>query len=228
MKRILGIDSSIPRGSVALLEHDRILSQQSFAGSASFSSCLLLMVDEVLSEAGVELEHVDAFGVTTGPGSFTGLRVGLSLVKGLVLATEKPFAGVDTLLAVAACVAPTPLPVCAILDARKKEVYCAFFRYQSGCLNRIAPDRTLSPKQLCNAITEPTVFIGSGLETYGDYFSDALQSRYLSNPDLTDTTVAASTARLARNRMNGLEDLDALTLNYVRKPEAELNLSRNL
>ena len=226
MKRILGIDSSIPRGSVALLEHDHIISQKSLAGSASFSGCLLLMLDEVLSEAAVCLEDVDAFSVTTGPGSFTGLRVGLSLVKGLVLATDKPFAGIATLEAVAACAAPGPEPVCAVLDARKKEVYCAFFKFAAGRLTRTAPDRTLAPMDLCREITEPTVFIGSGLETYGGFFSGQLKSRFIGNPVVTDQTVAASTARLARDGLKEQANLDALTLNYVRKPEAELNLLR--
>ncbi len=185
------------------------------------------MVDEVLSEAGVELEDVDAFSVTTGPGSFTGLRVGLSLIKGLVLATEKPFAGVATLEALAACAKPVSEPICALLDARKKEVYCAFFRYEAGRIVRTSPDRTLSPAQLCGEVTEPTVFIGSGLETYGGFLASELKSRFIRNQEVPHRTVAASAARLAQNCVVEPSRLNDLTLNYVRKPEAELNLSRN-
>ena len=80
------------------------------------------------------LERVDGFCVTTGPGSFTGLRVGVSLIKGLVLATEKPFWGINTLEAYANLVKPVSQPICPVLDARKKEIYTARFKYTEGTI----------------------------------------------------------------------------------------------
>ena len=99
--KILGIDSSIPQGSVALLENERVLAQANIQENSTYSDQILGVVDRVLGETGTHLEGIDGFCLTVGPGSFTGLRVGASLVKGLVLAPEKPFVGVDTLEAIA-------------------------------------------------------------------------------------------------------------------------------
>ena len=113
--RILGIDSSSPDCSVALLDNQKILAQRRGSRRSSFSDQLLPMVDEVLSSAGTGLDNVDGFAVATGPGSFTGLRVGLSLIKGFILATEKPFASVDTLEAMAALVPPTNFAISVLI-----------------------------------------------------------------------------------------------------------------
>lgn len=226
MMRILGIDSSVPQGSVALLQNDHIIAETSLNnGSGNHSDSLLRMVDEVLSGAGYSLEDVDGFGVTTGPGSFTGLRVGVSLVKGFVLVRKKPFMGIGTLEAVSACAESTGHQVCAILDARKKEVYCALFNYESDKLKRSTPDRVIAPEELCEMISEPTVFIGSGLEAYGEYFSNRLGSLFIDNSLATRHSVAASAALLARPYLqnNPCFDLGELKIKYVRKSDAELN-----
>ena len=260
MMRILGIDSSVPQGSVALLENNHIISETYLnKSSGNHSDGLLRMVDEVLSGAQYQLRDIDGFSVTAGPGSFTGLRVGVSLVKGFVLATEKPFKGIDTLEAVSACAEPTGHPICAILDARKKEVYCAFFRYEGnrmsdpaasgrgirqefsfkrvashGELNplvglkRSTPDRAMRPEEVCAMVSEPTVFIGSGLEPYGDYFSRRLGSLFVDNSNAIRHSVAASAALLAKPHLENHPcfDLGELKIKYVRKSEAELNFTK--
>ena len=180
--KILGIDSSIPQGSVALLEHERVLAQANIQENSTYSDQILGVVDRVLGETGTNLEGVDGFCLTVGPGSFTGLRVGASLVKGLVLATEKPFVGVDTLEAIALLGTSTKNQICAILDARKKEVYSARFRLTEGTLERLSPDRAMPPEELCQEVTEPTVFVGSGLDTYSDLLSSQLESNFLLAP----------------------------------------------
>jgi tRNA threonylcarbamoyladenosine biosynthesis protein TsaB len=226
MMRILGIDSSVPQGSVALLENDQIISEKLLdKSSRNHSDGLLKMVDEVLSESEYRLRDIDGFSVTCGPGSFTGLRVGVSLVKGFALATEKPALGVGTLEALSASIKPTDRPICAILDARKKEVYCAFFRYEGNRIIRTTPDEAMSPEDLCQTVSEPTVFTGSGLETYGEFFSGRLGSFYINQSKTIAHSVGASAAFLARPHLesNPGFDLDKLTIKYVRKSEAELN-----
>jgi tRNA threonylcarbamoyladenosine biosynthesis protein TsaB len=225
--RILGIDSSVQQGSVALLENDQIISKTSLEqGSGNHSDGLLKMVDEILSEAQYKIRDLDGFSVTRGPGSFTGLRVGVSLVKGFVLAEEKPVQGIDTLEAVAACLEPAGYPICAILDARKKEVYCAFFKHEGNKLKRSTPDKVISPEELCAMVSEPTVFIGSGLTTYGEFLSGRLGSWFIDNSKAIKRSVAASAALLARPHLenNPCFDLGELKIKYVRKSDAELNL----
>jgi len=258
--RILGIDSSAPQSSVALLENNHIITEKTLNNvSGNHSHGLLRMVDEVLSGTLYQLEDIDGFSVTAGPGSFTGLRVGVSLVKGFVLATGKPFKGIDTLEAVSKCAKPTQYQICAILDARKKEVYCAFFIYDGNRmsgpaasgrgtppefsfkraasheelnplveLKRSTPDRVMLPEELCEMVSEPTVFIGSGLEPYGEYFSRRLGSLFIENPSANGHSVAAGAALLARPHLENSPcfDLGELKIKYVRKSEAELNYTK--
>lgn len=223
--RILGIDSSSPECSIALLENEKILSQASGGRNSSYSDHLLKMVNGVLYKAGLALNDIDGFAVTTGPGSFTGLRVGVSLVKGFILAAEKPFVGVDTMEAMAALASPTDFQICPVLDARKGEVYNAIFYRRKDRLIRISENSVAPPEKLCAEITEPTIFLGSGLAAYRRLFSEKLGPLFEENEENNDHSVAASAAVLASGRFEEKNsyDLSSLKINYVRKSEAELN-----
>jgi tRNA threonylcarbamoyladenosine biosynthesis protein TsaB len=220
---ILGLDASTPKGSVALLDGQCIIAES--ISSSTFADQFLVMVDEVLKEIEGGLERVDGFCVTTGPGSFTGLRVGVSLIKGLVLATDKPFWGINTLEAYANLVKSASQPICPVLDARKKEVYTARFKYTGEHVSRVTPDQAVSPQELCDLIQEPTIFLGGGLEPYGETLSSKLGDSFIDQAQIKNQTVAASAAQIAFNQFRDSPsfDLDTLTIHYVRKPEAELN-----
>ena len=221
---LMGIDSSTPQASIALLKDGQVLAQAEVDVGATVSNQILFLIDEVLTSSGVNLMDLDGFCLTTGPGSFTGLRVGASTLKGLILATSKPFVKVDTLEALALQAVPTGNKICAILDARKKEVYTAHFFWNDGVLKRLTPDRALTPNQLCQEITDPTVFIGNGLDSYGSLLTSQLGGKFISNQNKCTDTVAACAARLAENRFKNKKttNLDELTIKYVRKSEAEL------
>ena len=103
---ILGIDTSSPTGSVALVDNDYVISEALLNSSQRYSDKLLIEVDAVFNSSKIKLNQIDVFVITTGPGSFTGLRVGMSFLKGLILATQKPFASVNTLDAYAETVQP--------------------------------------------------------------------------------------------------------------------------
>ncbi len=224
--RLLGIDSSQPSGSVALLQDQNILSQQINRNPESRANPALALVDAVLSESATELKTLDGFAITTGPGSFTGLRVGISLIKGFVLSLEKPFVGISTLEALAATVSPdAPGVICPVLDARKKEIYTALFKYEEGRLVRLAEDAVCSPEDLCRTVSQPTLFLGNGLDTYKNYLQDHLGERMVSGDGFIQCCPAAGAARLATQRFLKEKsfDLNTLQINYIRKPEAEIN-----
>ena len=220
---ILGLDASTPKGSVALLNGECIIAES--ISSSTFADQFLVMVDEVLENIEGGLERVDGFCVTTGPGSFTGLRVGVSLIKGLVLATDKPFWGINTLEAYANLVKPASQPICPVLDARKKEVYTASFKYIGEHLSRVTPDQAVSPQELCEQTQEPTIFLGGGLEPYGETLSSKLGDSFIAQAQIKNQTVAASAVQIAFNQFRNSPsfDLDTLAIHYVRKSEAELN-----
>ena len=221
---LMGIDSSIPQASIALLKDGQVLDQAEVGTNATASNQVLFLIDKVLSSSGVTLQDLDGFCLTTGPGSFTGLRVGASILTGLLLATSKPFVKIDTLEALALQAMPTSNKICAILDARKKEVYTASFCGNGDILERLTPDRTLTPSQLCQEIKEPTVFVGTGLNSYYSLLSTQLGENFIPTQSECADTVAACAARLAENCFENKKTthLDKLTIKYVRKSEAEL------
>ena len=221
---LMGIDSSIPQASIALLKDGKVLNQAEVGTNATASNQVLFLIDKVLTSSGVNLQDLDGFCLTTGPGSFTGLRVGASILKGLLLATSKPFVKIDTLEALALQAMPTSNKICAILDARKKEVYTASFCGNGDVLERLTPDRALTPSQLCQEIKEPTVFVGTGLDSYGALLNTQLGGKFIPMQSECADTVAAYAARLAQNCFENKKtsNLDELTIKYVRKSEAEL------
>ncbi len=223
--KILGIDTSSPSGSVALLENGHVVFESLLDSSPAYSDKLLTEVDSVLHRSKTKLNEIYGFVITTGPGSFTGLRVGMSLLKGFILATEKPFASVNTLDAYAETVQPGPYAICPVLDARKKEVYTALFNTKNGPCARETSDQAIAPRNLCDQIKQPTAFVGNGLEVYRELFSSCLKKNFVDKVPMKKLTVAASAGLIAlRDLEKNLHyDLDCLTINYVRPSEAELN-----
>lgn len=226
--RILGIDTSSPTGSVALVDNDDVISESLLNSSKNYSDKLLIEVDAILNSSKTKLNQIDGFVITTGPGSFTGLRVGMSLLKGLILATQKPFASVNTLDAYAETVQPGPYAICPVLDARKKEVYTALYNSKNGLCVRETPDQAITPMELCDQIKKPTAFVGNGLVAYRELLSSRLRKKYMHNAPLKKLTVAASAVLIASRdfKKNLQNNLDSLTINYIRPSEAELNYNR--
>ena len=149
----------------------------------------------------------------------------MSLLKGLVMATEKPFVSVNTLDAYTETVKPGAYLICPVLDARKKEVYTALFNYNNDIYQRKTPDQAITPAKLCNQMNQPTVFVGNGLEAYKDLFASCLKDNFVHNSPMKNLTVAASAGLIAlRNLKKNLNyNLDSLMINYIRPSEAELN-----
>ena len=226
--RILGIDTSSPTGSVALVDNGDVISESLLNSSKNYSDKLLIEVDAILNSSKTKLNQIDGFVITTGPGSFTGLRVGMSLLKGLILATQKPFASVNTLDAYAETVQPGPYAICPVLDARKKEVYTALYNSKNGLCVRETPDQAITPMELCDQIKKPTAFVGNGLVAYRELLSSRLRKKYMHNAPLKKLTVAASAVLIASRdfKKNLQNNLDSLTINYIRPSEAELNYNR--
>ena len=144
--KVLGIDTSTPCASVGLADDGGVISEYLLNVPVTHSERLLAAIHFVLKEAGCAMEALDGWAISLGPGSFTGLRIGVSTVKGLAYATGKPVVGVPTLDGLAAQISPTPYLICPILDARKKEVYTAFYRYnQENLLVRLSDYRAIHP-----------------------------------------------------------------------------------
>ncbi len=224
--RILAIDTSTPVGSIAIVEGALLKAQHILNISATHNQRLLPGIDRILMETEWSLNDLDALAVSLGPGSFTGLRIGISIVKGLAWATGKPLAGVPTLDALAANVPFVPHPICPVLDARKGEIYTALFRWGDKQLpERLTEYMAIKPEDLVDRISEKTVLVGDALLSHGDYLVKELGERLVQAPPHLNVVHASSVAWLAwqKLRLGIQEDVSSCTPLYVRPSEAELN-----
>lgn len=163
--KILAIDSSAVTASVALTEDGKILGEYFLNTGLTHSETLMPMVESVFQCTKVAPAEVDLFAVSYGPGSFTGVRIGIATIKGLAMPFQTACAGVSTLEAIAHNLAHLDCIVCAVMDARCGQVYNALFRAKNGALERLTPDRAISIENLaseCQKFREQIFLAGDG------------------------------------------------------------------
>jgi tRNA threonylcarbamoyladenosine biosynthesis protein TsaB len=223
--KVLGIDTSTSCGAVGLVDDGEILSETLLDIPITHSERLLGAIEFVLGEARCSIGDVDGWAISLGPGSFTGLRIGVSTVKGLAFATGKPVAGISTLDVLASQVSPTPYLICPILDARKGEVYTAFYRYGEGdILGRKSDDHALRPEDLIKKIEEQTIFLGNGVKTYRDFLLHSLPSLATFPAAPLHVPHGSVVAKLGFELLKKGEHLNVSAFSpiYVRASEAEV------
>ena len=220
---VMGIDTSTTQGGVALLSGQGVICEYTLNIKATYSERLLPLIDRALQDAGITLGQVEGFAVAVGPGSFTGLRIGLSTAKGLAVAGGQPLVGVSTLEAMAWTLPFCAHPVCPILDARKGEIYCALFRHEGDRLIRLMDDTATAPDRLLSRIQQPTVFLSDGLVAYEGLVQSQLKELALFPPLAGRGGRAAAVAELGRRRLlrGDRDDLMQLAPQYLRPSEAE-------
>jgi tRNA threonylcarbamoyladenosine biosynthesis protein TsaB len=198
----------------------------SLAGRMTHSRRLLSVIELLMAETGRTWQDMDGIAVSTGPGSFTGLRIGMATAKGLAAAAGKALLGVSTMDALASkCL--TDKLICAVLDARKTEVYAAFYRLgDDGLVARISELAVLRPAELAALVVEQVVMVGDGAQAYRDVFRSLLGERVIFAPALLHEPSAAALGLLAGEHLARGELLDLAEggPTYVRSSDAELNL----
>ncbi len=222
--KILAIETSTMAGSVALVDGDELVSEYLLNIDITHSERLLLSIDCVTRNSKIPIDKVDGFALSIGPGSFTGLRVGVSTVKGLAYATNKPVVGISTLDALAENILFTDYLICPILDARKKQVYTALYnRDAKNRLKKITPDLVIDPRELLKKIQEKVVFLGDGIKVYHTLIKEVLRDMAFFAPLNLRLPRAANVAKLslAHFKKNNTLDLNTFTPSYVRPSEAE-------
>jgi tRNA threonylcarbamoyladenosine biosynthesis protein TsaB len=221
---LLGIETSTKTGSVAVLSEKGVVAQYSLNIEITHSERLMTTVDRVLTDTGMTVSQLDGFAVAIGPGSFTGLRIGVSTVKGLALAVDRPVAAVPTLQALAWNVPCSFYPVCPLLDARKNEVYAALYAFDGTALHQLMTEAALSLTLLGNRITGKTVFTGEAAHIHRADIERLFGDRALIAPRSAVLPSAAAVAEI------GLEMIksgkyscpEGLSPLYIRRPEAEV------
>ena len=228
--KILALDSSAVSASACILEDGNILAEDYVNIRQTHSQTLMVMVQHVLEITGTCLSDVDVLAVSAGPGSFTGVRIGVATVKGLALGTDRPCVGVSTLEAMAWGARSLGGSLCCVMDARAGQVYNALFEVDGLMPRRLCDDRALKMTELSEEIREaPYFLVGDGANLCYNTIKDSCTGLRLAPPELRYATgfgVAAAALPLIREgRTCTPQELDAF---YLRRPQAERERMKRL
>ncbi len=216
-------------GGAAVMDEEKgLISEIRLNVKTTHSERLMTAIDAILKQSDLTLDGVDAFAAAAGPGSFTGLRIGLSTVKGLSYATGKPVVAVPTLDAFALNFAFSAHPVCLMLDARKSEVYAAVFTWNRDRFEKSFEERSVRPEELLELLDGTVLFAGEGVLLYRDLIRGIMGERALIAPSEKMVPSPANVAAIGLEKaLKGeyTNAADALPL-YIRKSEAEVKWSQ--
>jgi tRNA threonylcarbamoyladenosine biosynthesis protein TsaB len=221
---VLAVDTTTPSGSVALLRETEVVGEFNLESPSSHSTRLLGSVDFLLRGLGLDVQAVDAYAVAAGPGSFTGIRIGLSAVKSLAFASGRPVAAVSTLEALAVKIGSPPVRLaCPLLDAKKGEVYAALFEVRSGGLVEVIPQGAYDPDAFFSRLPahRVTAFVGNGLGLYREKLLGYVRDK--ARFPLRSPFIAAEVGRIGRRLLLEGRGVPAGALEplYFRKAQAE-------
>lgn len=227
--KFLALDTSGPAGSVAVMEDDRPLAELVLPADRKHGEQLAQGILSLLDQLGMKPADLAAYAVGLGPGSFTGLRTSLSLLKGMAIAEPRPVIGVSSLMALAAGVSDYSGLLLPITDARKGEVFAALFRADGrGKVSRESEDVAVAPLRLPELVNEKVLVLGDGLLRYCGAIEQAFAGKAVIADPSTWQVRAASIALLALPRLqqNDTDPVDALEPIYVRSSDIELKLGQ--
>lgn len=224
--KILSLDSSAKTASVAVTDGVNLISECFVNAGLTHSRTLMPMVDNALRQANMSINDIDAFCVNAGPGSFTGIRIGVAAVKGLALVENKPCAGVSTLESVAYNFLDENCVVCSAMDARCNQVYTALFEIADGKVKRLCEDKAISIIELADEISEignTVILAGDGAEICYNSMKDNLENIILSAENRRYQR-AYGAALAAASDESVFKDSALLSPVYLRLPQAEREL----
>lgn len=223
---LLAVDTSTTSCSVALFGGGRLLSETTVTDGKTHSVHLLPLIHDLFKRSRWALADVNAIAVTRGPGTFTGLRIGISTVKGLAAAARIPVVGVGSLAALAFPHLGKGRAVVSLIDARRGEVYFACYTGAADATDPVGPIAVAAPAAAADAVPDGAILVGSGAGLYRDLFH-ARCPRAQIGDDVQHVIRAASVGRLALARTidPDLDSIAALVPDYIRKSDAQIQMS---
>lgn len=225
--RVLGLDTSAYANAIGILEDGRILADFTFEARTDTLEKIVTHIDTALKGAGLKLEDIDGFGVGLGPGSWTGIRVGVTVGKTLAFSTGKPVCGISTLEVLAFQAKKSSRLICPIISTGAKDtVYAGFYRRQDGALAREGEYYVGDLSGLAKMISEPVVLIGTGIDSHLRTIKQA--SARIDIEAIEDAPRGASVALLVLARFQRGESDDVLSLAplYLKESTARAFISK--
>jgi tRNA threonylcarbamoyladenosine biosynthesis protein TsaB len=230
--KILGVESSATSASAAIVENGKVIACEASNTGLTHSQTLLPMVESTLKKAGATLSDIDFLAVSNGPGSFTGIRIGVSLVKGMADPLNKKCVAVSTLEAIAKPLENTGVIAASVMDARCNQVYCALFDCEGAKMSRLTEDEAISIDELTERLKSQekrVILIGDGANVCYNKMKDALSNAFIASAAIRYQS-ASSVALIAEDLI--LEDesnaikAEALVPEYLRLSQAERELKK--
>jgi tRNA threonylcarbamoyladenosine biosynthesis protein TsaB len=224
---ILALDTSTSLASLALVCNEKVVAAMLFPADRCLSARLIPEIERLLGLAGLSSDSIDLFAGAIGPGSFTGVRAGIATLQGLALATGKPCAGFSTLEALAMNFPRTGYPVCAMLDARKNEVYAALYDSSSTLPRALIEECVMLPEPFLDRLSlttaEPVIFAGDGALRYREIIAARMGGRAIFAGFPQQAGQSANGALLALEQFRNGQALAPARLLpvYIRPSEAE-------
>ena len=223
--RILAFETSAKAASVALLEDGRLLGESYQNTGLTHSQTLMVMAEDMLKAAGKTVADIDAVAVAEGPGSFTGVRIGVAAAKGFAWGREIPCYGISTLEAMAESLGAFQGYVCPVMDARRAQVYNALFYVNQGTISRVTPDRAIALNDLSEELknlTEPVFLVGDGSNLCYNTLSKEVPNLVLPAEHRMHQRAVGVALLAAKQAQQGIAPGGAdLTPNYLRLSQAE-------
>ena len=204
------------------MDGDKLVSESILNNKLTHSQTLMPMIDDVFKKSELKPSDIDFFAVADGPGSFTGLRIGVTTIKGLAHAMNKPVCGVNTLEALAYNLPFCPYVISPIMDARREQVYNAFYKWENGILKELVSPRAISIEDCLSELEkkgEKVIFLGDGVPVFREKITNVLKEQALFAPQLACTQRASCVAECAKNKKT--MNYNELAPVYLRKSQAE-------
>ena len=224
--KVLALESSALTASCAICEENVVICESSITAGLTHSQTLMVMVENMLKSAHQQLENIDAIAVSVGPGSFTGLRIGVSAAKGMAKALRCPCVGVSTLWSLARNLEGMDSIVCSVMDARRDQVYNALFDMRKETNARLCEDRAISIDDLIeqlksNKCDVPIVLVGDGAELCYEKMKDILDVR-IAPPQLRlQKAVSVGFCGMEKLKQGNFFPEDEVIPRYLRLSQAE-------
>lgn len=223
--KILALETATLAGSIAIVDDSYgLISEVRVNLKIAHAERLMPSIQWLLDASRMVIDEIDALAVSIGPGSFTGLRIGLSTVKGLSYAAKKPIVPVQTLDAFARTLPYCSYMICPMFDARKSQVYAALYMWEKHECRKVMDEIAIELDTLLKNIHRPVVFLGDGAKLYRQQILDTLGDRAVFAPESRMSPSASSVAEIALEKIRNGESADPVSLTpfYIRKSEAEL------
>ncbi|MBQ3125102.1 MAG: tRNA (adenosine(37)-N6)-threonylcarbamoyltransferase complex dimerization subunit type 1 TsaB [Clostridia bacterium] len=217
--KILAIDTSSFPASVAIADDGILLGEYIIRNQRKHSQNIMMMTERLFDDLGMDISDIDVFAVTSGPGSFTGLRIGISSVRAFAQAMKKPVAAVNTLEALAYNFSFSDTVIVPMLDARRDEVFTAAYRFKNGTAEEITPPCVMTIDEICETYkTGNVIFTGDGAIIH----KDELCGFTLAPMNLSETRASSlALAAYKKAEKNELCDYNHVSPLYLRKSQAE-------